>query len=109
MASAQLLTPFYLTLCNSDMFQSSKGHLQGVRHIFQQQGQQKELPDVKFSLLSNSILYVRDDTCIQSIVYYRRYWNAVYVKMFLGFKAIKFLAFCTAAIQCVMPVCFVFR
>jgi len=36
-----------LTMCHSDMFQPSKGLLQGVRQIdiFQQQGQQNELPD----------------------------------------------------------------
>lgn len=37
-----------LTLNHPDMFRSSKGHLQGVRHTFQQQGQENELPDIKF-------------------------------------------------------------
>jgi len=36
-----------LTMCQSEMFQPSKGLLQGIRRIdtFQQQGQQNELPN----------------------------------------------------------------
>jgi len=38
-----------LTMCHSDMFQPSKGHLQaGTTDTIQQQDQQNGLPDVKF-------------------------------------------------------------
>jgi len=46
-----------LTLCHFDIFLPSKGHLQAVQlDIFQQQDQQNELPDVKFTLASSVYL-----------------------------------------------------